>query len=246
MALFGGFSELLEQENFDSLKRKILTVWKEKFWQFGKGKFWQFGKKNFDSLERKILTVWKRKILTVWKRKILTVWKGKFWKFGAGNFEPFWDYFSSLKISQKIPGSLPFQVMVIINLHPLKINGLDTREAKQKPSIQTKVMQKSNLPLYSTSATEIPFPGRSGNLSLPKNPKIPRSSNLPASPNQFLYQKEKHRSHFPFFFLVYYFMISQRTRARIFFLFFIVVSLLIFIRWIIFFISFILSFSDIQ
>jgi hypothetical protein len=31
MALFGGFSELLEQENFDSLKRKILTVWKEKF-----------------------------------------------------------------------------------------------------------------------------------------------------------------------------------------------------------------------
>jgi hypothetical protein len=33
-----------------SLKWKILTVWK--------GKFWQFGKENFDSLERKILTVW--------------------------------------------------------------------------------------------------------------------------------------------------------------------------------------------
>jgi hypothetical protein len=90
----------VEKENFDSLKKEILTVWKGKFWQFGKGiltvwkgKFWQFGKGNFDSLEREILTVWKRKfwqfgkgnfdslekeILTVWKREILTVWKGNF------------------------------------------------------------------------------------------------------------------------------------------------------------------------
>jgi hypothetical protein len=35
------------------LKKKNLTVWKKKFWQFGKG--------NFDSLEKEILTVWKRK-----------------------------------------------------------------------------------------------------------------------------------------------------------------------------------------
>ncbi len=42
---------------FDSLKRKILTVWKRKFWQFKKGKFWQFEKENFDSLKREILTV---------------------------------------------------------------------------------------------------------------------------------------------------------------------------------------------
>ncbi len=48
-------------DNFDSLKRKILTVWK--------GKFWQFGKENFDSLKRKILTVWKGKFDSL-KRKI--------------------------------------------------------------------------------------------------------------------------------------------------------------------------------
>jgi hypothetical protein len=48
---------------FDSLERKILTVWKGKFWQFKKG--------NFDSLER----------------EILTVWKGKFWQFEKGNFD---------------------------------------------------------------------------------------------------------------------------------------------------------------
>jgi superfamily I DNA and/or RNA helicase len=67
--------------NFDSLEREILTVWKEKFWQFGKG--------NFDSLEREILTVWKRK-------EDLTVWKGKFWQFGKGNFDSlkkkFWQF----------------------------------------------------------------------------------------------------------------------------------------------------------
>jgi hypothetical protein len=68
------------KENFDSLERKILTVWK--------GKFWQFGKEDFDSLERKILTVWKGKFWQLGKedfdsleRKILTVWKGKFWQF---------------------------------------------------------------------------------------------------------------------------------------------------------------------
>jgi hypothetical protein len=69
-----------EKENFDSLKRKILTVWKGKIRQFEKenfdslkrkisavwkGKFWQFEKENFDSLKRKILTVWKRKISTI-------------------------------------------------------------------------------------------------------------------------------------------------------------------------------------
>jgi hypothetical protein len=44
-----------EKGNFDSLKRKFLTVWKGKF-----------------------LTVWKGKFLTVWKGKFLTVWKGNF------------------------------------------------------------------------------------------------------------------------------------------------------------------------
>jgi hypothetical protein len=53
--------------NFDSLKRKILTVRKEKFWQFEKGKFWQFGKKNFDSSKMKILTVRKWKFWQFWK-----------------------------------------------------------------------------------------------------------------------------------------------------------------------------------
>jgi hypothetical protein len=40
-------------EIFDSLERKILTVWKREILTVGKG--------NFDSLEREILTVWKRK-----------------------------------------------------------------------------------------------------------------------------------------------------------------------------------------
>jgi hypothetical protein len=43
----------LKEENFDSLERKILTVWKGKFWQFEKG--------NFDSLNKKNLKVWKGK-----------------------------------------------------------------------------------------------------------------------------------------------------------------------------------------
>jgi hypothetical protein len=94
---------------FDSLKRKILTVWKGKFWQFGKEnfdslerkiltvwkwKFWQFENENFDSLERKILTVWKGKFwqfenenFDSLERKILTVWKWKFWQFGKENFD---------------------------------------------------------------------------------------------------------------------------------------------------------------
>jgi hypothetical protein len=55
------------------LERKILTVWKRKFWQFEK--------ENFDSLE--------------WK--ILTVWKGKFWQFGREIFDSLkgytvWEY----------------------------------------------------------------------------------------------------------------------------------------------------------
>jgi hypothetical protein len=40
------FQRILKRKNFDSLERKILTVWK--------GKFEQFGKENFDSLKRKI------------------------------------------------------------------------------------------------------------------------------------------------------------------------------------------------
>ncbi len=55
-------------ENFDSLEKEfltvwkgkfwlILTVWKRNFWQFGKGNFWQFGKGIFDSLERETWTV---------------------------------------------------------------------------------------------------------------------------------------------------------------------------------------------
>jgi hypothetical protein len=52
-----------KKENFDILKRKILTVWK--------GNIWQFENENFDSL----------------KREILTVWKGKFWQFEKPNFE---------------------------------------------------------------------------------------------------------------------------------------------------------------
>jgi hypothetical protein len=67
-----------EKENFDSLKRGILTVWKGEFWQFWKEKFWQFKKENFDSLKKIILTVWKREILTVRKRKILTVRDAQF------------------------------------------------------------------------------------------------------------------------------------------------------------------------
>ncbi len=92
-----------------SLKRKILTVWKAKFWQFKKKnfdslkrknltvwkrKFWQFGKQNFDSFKRKILAVWKRKFWQFKKknfdsleRKILTVWKGNFWQFEKQNFD---------------------------------------------------------------------------------------------------------------------------------------------------------------
>jgi hypothetical protein len=59
---------------FDSLKRKFLTVWK--------GNFWQFEKEIFDSLTRKILTVW--------KKKILVVWKGIFWQFGKGKLFTSW------------------------------------------------------------------------------------------------------------------------------------------------------------
>jgi hypothetical protein len=68
------------------LKRKILTVWKGKFWQFEKG--------NFDSL----------------KSWILTVWKGKFWQFEKGNFDSFKkENFDSLKrriLTDKYPGQM--------------------------------------------------------------------------------------------------------------------------------------------
>jgi hypothetical protein len=63
--------DTLEKENFDSLERKILTVWKGKFWQFGKGNFDSLEKENFDSL----------------KRKFWQFVKGKFWQFGKGNFD---------------------------------------------------------------------------------------------------------------------------------------------------------------
>ncbi len=46
--LFLQWFSLIAEESFDSLKKKILTVWK--------GKFWQFEKENFDSLKRKFLT----------------------------------------------------------------------------------------------------------------------------------------------------------------------------------------------
>jgi hypothetical protein len=60
----GGNFWQFEKENFDSLKKKILTVWKGKFLTVWKRKFCQFEKGNFDSL----------------KREILTVWNGKFWQ----------------------------------------------------------------------------------------------------------------------------------------------------------------------
>ncbi len=46
------------KENFDSLKREILTVWKGKFWQIEKG--------NFDSLKREILIVWPKYKHLLW------------------------------------------------------------------------------------------------------------------------------------------------------------------------------------
>ncbi len=84
--VFPKLFDSLERKNFDSLKTKIFTVWKGKFWQFGKG--------NFDSLKRKFLTVWKGKFwqfenknFDSLKRKILTVWKGKFWQFEKEIFD---------------------------------------------------------------------------------------------------------------------------------------------------------------
>jgi hypothetical protein len=52
-----------EMKNFDSLKRKILTVWKGKFWQLKNENFWQFEKENFDSFEKENFDSLKRKIL---------------------------------------------------------------------------------------------------------------------------------------------------------------------------------------
>jgi hypothetical protein len=108
-------------------KKKILTVWKRKFWQFEN--------ENFDSLKRKILTVWKRKFwqfenqnFDSLKRKILTVWKAKFWKFlRPKNF--FWQHnslgitgrsFSFHKIPQNKLGPL-FQL-------PKNFNNNSTRK----------------------------------------------------------------------------------------------------------------------
>ncbi len=101
MKILQAIISILNKENFDSLEREILTVWK--------GKFWQFEKRNFDSLQRKILIVWKvkfwqfekgnfdsfeKEIFDSFEKEILTVWKGKFWQFEKRNFDSLiknWD-----------------------------------------------------------------------------------------------------------------------------------------------------------
>jgi hypothetical protein len=62
-------------ENFDSLKGKILTVWK--------GKFWQFEKENFDNFERKIFWQSEKEIFDSLKTK-------NFDSFGDTQFGDHW------------------------------------------------------------------------------------------------------------------------------------------------------------
>jgi hypothetical protein len=97
----------LEMGNFDSLERKILTVWKRKILTVLKGKFDSFENQNFYSLKRKILTVWKEKF---WQ------FGWKFWQFEKDNFDSFRDTVKfigvathSLGITVSIPRSIwPF------------------------------------------------------------------------------------------------------------------------------------------
>ncbi len=95
---FYSFQTIKEKENFDSLKKKILTVWKRKILTVWKGKFWQFEKGNFDSLKRKFLTVWKWKFWQFGKGKFWQFGKGKFWQFEEENFDSLEkENFDSLK-----------------------------------------------------------------------------------------------------------------------------------------------------
>jgi hypothetical protein len=52
---------LMQNSNFDSLEREILTVEKRNFDSLKREIFDSLQKGNFDSLKKKILTVWKGK-----------------------------------------------------------------------------------------------------------------------------------------------------------------------------------------
>ncbi len=54
----------MENGNFDSLKRRILTVLKTGILTVWKEIFDSLEKENFDSLKMKILIVWKRNIMS--------------------------------------------------------------------------------------------------------------------------------------------------------------------------------------
>ncbi len=75
----------------DRRKRKILTVWKGKFWQFWKGKFWQFWKGKFWQFEKG--KFWQFEKGKFWQFEIGKFWqfeKGKFWQFEIGKFLTVW------------------------------------------------------------------------------------------------------------------------------------------------------------